>query len=101
MTSEYSDQELRLKFQLALLLSAVGDSLGWPQEFMWKKPDKPLRDYIRWKKLVGGKWWGYEDVINPGDYSDDTQLTLSVARSIDSTGEFIPEYFAYLELPFG
>ena len=66
---------------------------------MWKKPDKPLRDYIRWKKLVGGKWWGYEDVINPGDYSDDTQLTLSVARSIDSTGEFIPEYFAYLELP--
>lgn len=99
MISEYTNRELRLKFQLALLLSAVGDSLGWPQEFAWKKPEKPLETYIKWKKLVEGKYWGYTDVIHPGDYSDDTQLTLSVARSINSSGEFIPEYFAYLELP--
>ncbi|MBU7012942.1 MAG: ADP-ribosylglycohydrolase family protein [Theionarchaea archaeon] len=99
MISEYSDGELRSKFKLALLLSAVGDSLGWPQEFAWKKRSKPVKTFLEWKKLVGGKWWGYEDTINPGDYSDDTQLTLSVARSINTSGGFVPEYFAYLELP--
>lgn len=99
MTQEYSEKELRPKFQLALLLSAAGDSLGWPLEFAWEKPENALETYIEWRKVVGGKWWGYEDVINPGDYSDDTQLTLSVARSIDTSGRFTPEYFAYLELP--
>ena len=87
------------KFKAALLLSAVGDSLGWPLEFRRKKFKRRLESFIKWKKLVGGKWWGYEDEIAPGEYSDDTQLTLSVARSIKSNGEFDPAYFAYLELP--
>ena len=99
MNNEYDDKELLPKFQLALLLSAAGDSLGWPQEFAWRKPDNPIESYVQWKKLVGGRYWGYEDVINPGDYSDDTQLTLSVARSINTSGRFVPEHFAYLELP--
>ena len=99
MNSEYSERELLPKFQLSLLLSAAGDSLGWPQEFALRKPESPIESYVRWKKLVGGRYWGYEDVINPGDYSDDTQLTLSVARSIDTSGRFVPEHFAYLELP--
>jgi len=55
MISEYSDGELRSKFKLALLLSAVGDSLGWPQEFAWKKRSKPVKTFLEWKKLVGGK----------------------------------------------
>lgn len=97
MTSEYTDKELRSKFQLALLLSAAGDSLGWPQEFARQK--RTLKTYIAWEKRGGGKWWGYTETINPGDYSDDTQLTLSIARSITSSGVFTPEYFAYLELP--
>ncbi len=87
------------KFKSSLLLSAVGDSLGWPLEFRKKKPNRRIESFIKWKKLVGGKWWGYEDEIGPGEYSDDTQLTLSVARSIRSNGEFDPSYFAYLELP--
>jgi ADP-ribosylglycohydrolase len=98
MTAKYTDHETRLKFKLALLLSAVGDSLGWPQEFTWKKT-KDIHDFVKWEKLVGGKYWGYKDIINPGDYSDDTQLTLAVARSIDTSGRFNPKYFAYLELP--
>jgi len=87
------------KFKASLLLSAVGDSLGWPLEFRKKKPKSKIESFIKWKKLVGGKWWGYLDEIAPGEYSDDTQLTLSVARSIRSNGEFDPSYFAYLELP--
>ncbi|MCD6133559.1 MAG: ADP-ribosylglycohydrolase family protein, partial [Deltaproteobacteria bacterium] len=93
------DNELLEKFKASLILSAVGDSLGWPLEFKKQKPKRKVESFIKWKKSVGGKWWGYEDEISPGEYSDDTQLTLSVARSIRSNGEFDPNYFAYLELP--
>src|SRR6266571_3986129 len=68
------------RFQGALLCSTVGDALGWATEFLdpegkRKPPFKvPLQDFVQWKKLVGGKWWGYEEIIEPGAYSDDTQL---------------------------
>jgi ADP-ribosylglycohydrolase len=89
----------------AVLLSAIGDALGWATEFLDPAKAKrlhidiPIRDYVRWEKLVGGRWWGYLDEIAPGEYSDDTQLALAVARSISQSGSFEPERFAYLELP--
>jgi len=95
----------RGRFRGALVFAAVGDALGWPTEFLKPgasaKPafDLPLRNYVSWNKTVGGKWWGYTDTIAAGDYSDDTQLTLSVARSIADSGIFEPRTFAYLELP--
>jgi len=91
------------RYQGAMVFSAIGDALGWPTEFL--KPGRrapfplPVRDFVRWEKLVGGRWWGYRDKIAPGDYSDDTQLMLAVARCIASTGDFQPERFAYSELP--
>ncbi len=93
------------RFQGAMLLSSVGDALGWPTEFVnppngHKPPfELPVRDFVGWKKLVGGKWWGYEEKIAPGEYSDDTQLALAVARCITEEGQFEPERFAYEELP--
>ena len=93
------------RFQGALLLSTIGDALGWPTEFLkpsggYRPPfDLPVHDFVKWKKLVGGRWWGYEEEILPGTYSDDTQLALAVARCITDTGEFEPERFAYEELP--
>lgn len=93
------------KFQGALLLSAIGDALGWPTEFL-KTPnghrlpfELPVRSFVGWHKLVGGKWWGYDQYIEPGTYSDDTQLALAIARSITDEGEFDTERFAYEELP--
>lgn len=86
------------KYKYAFVLSATADSLGWPLEFRREK-HKIEENFKNWNKLIGGKWWGYTDVIKAGEYSDDTQLNLSVARSIDSSGNFDPEYFAYLELP--
>ena len=93
------------QFEGAVVFSAVGDALGWPTEFL--KPDGkfkpsfglPIRDFVQWKKVVGGKWWGYDDHISPGQYSDDTQLMLAVARSIDQHARFVPERFAFEELP--
>ena len=93
------------RFQGAMLLSSVGDALGWPTEFVnppngHKPPfELPVRDFVEWKKFVGGKWWGYEQKIAPGEYSDDTQLALAVARCITEEGRFEPERFAYEELP--
>lgn len=93
------------RFEGALLCSTIGDALGWPTEFLKSvnghKPPfhLPVKDFVSWKKLVGGKWWGYEERIEQGEYSDDTQLALAVARSIAETGEFEPERFAYEELP--
>jgi ADP-ribosylglycohydrolase len=93
------------RFEGALLWSTIGDALGWPTEFL--KPsnghrlpfDLPVKDFVSWEKLVGGKWWGYDQRIGGGEYSDDTQLTLAVARCIADTGQFEPERFAYEELP--
>lgn len=93
------------RFQGAMVFSAIGDALGWPTEFLQeeskrKPPFKlPLEDFVNWQKFVGGRWWGYRDNIAPGEYSDDTQLTLAIARSISSTGEFEPQRFAYSEFP--
>lgn len=93
------DNEFLEKFKASLVFSGVGDSLGWPLEFEKRKPKKKIETFIKWKKKVGGRWWGYEEEIGPGEYSDDTQLMLSVARSIRNNGDFDPRYFAYLELP--
>lgn len=93
------NEELLQKYKYSLLLSAIGDSIGWPLEFLKRQPQEPFETFIKWKKLVGGKWWGYEDEILPGEYSDDTQLALAVSRSIDSLGNFNPDNFAFLELP--
>jgi ADP-ribosylglycohydrolase len=94
------------RFQGATVFSAVGDALGWPTEFgrypasVTARSDKfPLTHYVEWEKLIGGRWWGYRETIQAGTYSDDTQLSLCVARCIDERGDFDPEKFAYFELP--
>ncbi len=93
------------RFQGAILFSTIGDALGWPTEFIDPNINRrpsfeiPLQDFVSWQKIVGGKWWGYEEKIAPGEYSDDTQLALAVARCITDKGDFEPERFAYEELP--
>ena len=86
------------KFKGALIFSAIGDALGWPQEFK-RNLKEEIKEFISWDKLIGGRWWGYYDTIQKGGYSDDTQLTLSVARCINEFGDFDLERFSFLELP--
>lgn len=97
--NEEPDNKLLQKFEAAFLLSAVGDALGWPLEFERRKLSSKIGKFKKWKKFIGNKWERYKIEILPGEYSDDTQLTLSVARTIIKYGKFEPEYFAYLELP--
>lgn len=94
------------KYKGSLKLAAIGDALGWMTEF--EKSKDALRkkfgsDYINtfhdWEKNVGGRFHGYVDKLEAGSYSDDTQLLLSVARSIKSDGFVDQQYFAKKELP--
>ena len=93
------------RYEAALVASAIGDAMGWPTEFLRSNAHRvgdvelPLRRFVSWQKLVGGRWWGYPETIAAGEYSDDTQLTLAVARCINDFGIFDPERFAFSELP--
>lgn len=85
---------------------AIADSMGWITEFM-RSPDalkrytgmEWLNQYVSWPKRTGGRFNTYVDQINAGDYSDDTQLTLCVARCIGPDGRFDAHYFTKVELP--
>lgn len=96
----------RSRFIGSLLLSAIGDSLGWITEFerskdsLYRKYDvEEITGFLEWEKKVGGRFVSYTDRIKPGDYSDDTQLMLSVARCIQSQNHIDHTYFAKVELP--
>ena len=52
-----------------------------------------------WQKKSGGRFNTYTDHINRGEYSDDTQLTLAVARSLLRDGSVDVEHFSKDEMP--
>jgi ADP-ribosylglycohydrolase len=94
------------KYKGSLKLAAIGDALGWITEFeksqdsLKKKLGTDFIDSFQdWEKNVGGRFYGYIDKLNSGSYSDDTQLLLSVARSITENGSVDQQYFAKKELP--
>jgi len=76
---------LQAKAEGALIALAAGDALGWPQEIPAKvrgrrDPNKASAEFRTWIRRGGGRFYAYEEVIQAGEYSDDTQLTLAVAR---------------------
>ena len=94
------------KYIGAIKLAAIGDALGWITEFekssdslMIKYGTDYVSNFYEWKKEVGGRFNGYIDNLTKGSYSDDTQLLLSVARSIKVDGTIDHEYFSKIELP--
>lgn len=84
----------------AMLGTAIGDALGWPNEPRAKNRKKNIEvsdHFMEWTRSSNHPRW-HDEKILPGEYSDDTQLTLSVARSI-ITGDW-ERFFAEKELPF-
>ncbi|MGC4897378.1 ADP-ribosylglycohydrolase family protein [Micromonospora sp. DT31] len=82
----------RLSAQVAtgmFLGAAVGDALGWPQEARGgliggqKERDrvKPQMTFRSWIRHAGHYSSRYRDLVQPGEYSDDTQLLLATARA--------------------
>jgi len=84
----------------AMLASAIGDALGWPNERRARnvlQETVPAEKYSAWHR--SHRWpFLYAEEILPGEYSDDTQLILSVARSL-IYGDW-ENYFSKNELTF-
>ncbi len=88
----------------AMLGAAFGDALGWPNERIAKsnasqQTQGRLHDFKRWTRRSGGRFFPHEEIIEEGEYSDDTQLILCLSRSLQK-GERWWEHFTQVELPF-
>ena len=88
----------------AMLGAAFGDALGWPNERVaksnaLKQTQGRLHDFKRWTRRSGGRFFPHEEIIEEGEYSDDTQLILCLSRSLQK-GEAWWNHFTQVELPF-
>jgi ADP-ribosylglycohydrolase len=84
--------------------STVGDALGWPVEDRGgrvggRRDLEPAFEFIPWRRREGGRFQPHEEEIEPGSYSDDTQLMLAVARACLSGAGWWSRLTRY-ELPF-
>jgi len=96
------------KFRGAFVGAAIGDALGFITEFIRNEREIKIKynldkldKFVAWEKITTYLRKGqYINLSLPaGTYSDDTQLTLATARSIESSGSFNPDTFAKFELP--
>ena len=95
---------LLAKAEGAFLALAAGDALGWPQEIRRNvrssaRGVSPRIEFQTWTRRSGGRYRPYEEIIGAGEYSDDTQLTLAVARSRTNHGADWWKAFMRVELP--
>ena len=70
--------EIRGRAHATLLGSALGDALGATVEFC--TPSEIRAQYGVLRKIVGGGWLK----LKPGEVTDDTQMSLCIARSLAS-----------------
>lgn len=87
----------------ALLGAAIGDALGWPQEQNGRRVGGAKTATVQakfqpWKRREGSRYYTYEETIQPGEYSDDTQLMVATARSL-ITGSDWNRHLSRSELP--
>jgi ADP-ribosylglycohydrolase/catechol 2,3-dioxygenase-like lactoylglutathione lyase family enzyme len=68
--------------------AAVGDALGWPQEQRSSivggqkaRRVPPRAEFRRWERNSGTRFSRYRETVGSGEYSDDTQMLLAVARA--------------------
>ncbi|MDA8146359.1 MAG: ADP-ribosylglycohydrolase family protein [Thermaerobacter sp.] len=74
------------RFAGSLLAAAAGDALGMPVEGLTAEEIRARWGSVR-HYLSGGD-------LGPGQYTDDTQQTLALARSLLAAGGFAPEAWA-------
>lgn len=78
----------RERFVGCLVGLALGDALGAPLEFMPRA--EIAASYGQVRELIGGGWLN----VDPGEYTDDTQLALAISDSIVARGRVDPEDIA-------
>ena len=80
MTLSCDLTELRSRARGAFLGLAVGDALGAPVEFMTVGEIRATHGTL--KEIVGGGWLR----LKPGAVTDDTQMSLCIARALAAAG---------------
>lgn len=96
----------RIDKAIGLLLgAAAGDALGWPQEDRSQivggqaaREIEPRPEFRAWERNAGTRFARYVEPVGAGEYSDDTQLMLAVARSC-LRGANWSEWLRGVELP--
>jgi ADP-ribosyl-[dinitrogen reductase] hydrolase len=73
-------EDIRNRARAAFLGVAVGDALGAGLEFM--TPREIASQYGTVSEILGGGWLG----LKPGKVTDDTEMSLCIARAIDAAG---------------
>lgn len=97
-------QLLRDKAIGAMLGSACGDALGWPNERIGRSKYKEqsvdlFHEFKKWSRRSGGRFYSHNEIIEAGEYSDDTQLILCLCRSLLHSSEWW-HHWTEVELPF-
>lgn len=75
-------EELLSRVTGAMLGMAVGDALGAPVEFMMPGEIRAKHGIL--KEMVGGGWLR----LKPGQVTDDTEMSLCIARALASRGDW-------------
>jgi len=84
------------KTNSAFLAAALGDAMGWPNEAPRKGSAQSTGT---WGRIIGSRFFPILEEVREGEYSDDTQLILSAARSLLSAGPDWANHFCHIELP--
>ncbi|MBI5069345.1 MAG: ADP-ribosyl-[dinitrogen reductase] hydrolase [Deltaproteobacteria bacterium] len=74
--------DVRRRARSAFLGLALGDALGAPVEFMTADEIRAQHGLLR--EMVGGGWLR----LRPGQVTDDTEMSLCLARAIDAASGF-------------
>jgi ADP-ribosylglycohydrolase len=87
---------MKEKTNSAFLAAALGDAMGWPNEVPRKGDTQSAGT---WGRMLGSRFVPILEEVRRGEYSDDTQLILAVARSLLFAGPDWSNHFCHTELP--
>nr|WP_274598944.1 ADP-ribosylglycohydrolase family protein [Streptomyces albus] len=88
-----------------LLGAAVGDAMGWPYERWDRTRSLPPTSqgsgrFFTWQRMAGSRFRPVLEDIGPGEYSDDTQMLIAVARARLTAGDDWLAWLQRVEWPF-
>ncbi|MGX8907432.1 ADP-ribosylglycohydrolase family protein [Streptomyces netropsis] len=88
-----------------LVGAAVGDAMGWPYERRDRTRSLlPLGGvtgrFFTWQRTAGSRFRPIPEAIGPGEYSDDTQMLIAVARARLTAGDDWLQWLQRVEWPF-
>ncbi|WP_399926293.1 ADP-ribosylglycohydrolase family protein [Streptomyces kanamyceticus] len=88
-----------------LVGAAVGDAMGWPYERRDRTRSLPPLSqvagrFFAWRRVAGSRFRPIVEAIEPGEYSDDTQMLIAVARArLTAQDQWLP-WLQRVEWPF-